>query len=227
MTTKKSVYVCDTCAKESETTKGWSSLTLEPRHSSYQGRKEADFCSRACEAQWVEVNVLDREVNAEILREKEEGLRPDLAKEIADLKTAHQTELNALRGEAANLRGELASRKAVREEVAAIFRDMAKIVTPPERTEPALDVHTRPYPPRTAPATNRGEFERVQAVSGIRIVQGIYTVYWKDGGLSTAAVGCDQAGRFWLAPTNWLSVGMTDAWKLVERVVTRIVTDLS
>jgi hypothetical protein len=34
---------------------------------------------------------------------------------------------------------------------------------------------------------------------------GLYTVYWKSGGSSLAAVGVTQSGGRWLAPINWTS----------------------
>ncbi len=46
---------------------------------------------------------------------------------------------------------------------------------------------------------------------------GVYWIYWKGGGRSVASVGQDQAGRYWYAPANWLSVPWLD-WSKVERV---------
>ena len=33
---------------------------------------------------------------------------------------------------------------------------------------------------------------------------GIYRVFWKSGGSSLAAVGRDESGTPWMAPTNWI-----------------------
>ena len=33
---------------------------------------------------------------------------------------------------------------------------------------------------------------------------GIYRIYWNDGGMSVAAIGVDEFGKNWVAPTNWL-----------------------
>ncbi len=34
---------------------------------------------------------------------------------------------------------------------------------------------------------------------------GIYRLYWKDGGMSVAAVGQNESGDFWYAPADWTS----------------------
>jgi hypothetical protein len=57
-----------------------------------------------------------------------------------------------------------------------------------------------------------------------QLTNGLYRVYWKDGGDSLAAVGSDSRGKHWLAPTNWLVSKDTDlidynkTWRLVEKV---------
>lgn len=33
---------------------------------------------------------------------------------------------------------------------------------------------------------------------------GLYKIYWLSGGYSLAAVGFNNAGKRWLAPTNWI-----------------------
>lgn len=45
---------------------------------------------------------------------------------------------------------------------------------------------------------------------------GIYRLYWKEGGFSLAAVGRDSAGRVWFAPVNWIRVPCMQ-WTLVDR----------
>lgn len=50
---------------------------------------------------------------------------------------------------------------------------------------------------------------------------GLYKIFWKEkhgGGVSLAAVGYDQAGNRWFAPTNWLEVPSFD-WAKVEKAV--------
>lgn len=49
------------------------------------------------------------------------------------------------------------------------------------------------------------------------VYPGLYKVYWREGGSSVAAVGCDRAGRLWLAPTNWITVP-TFNWEPVLKV---------
>ncbi len=46
---------------------------------------------------------------------------------------------------------------------------------------------------------------------------GIYRIFWKEGGISLAAVGTDADGKKWYAPTNWVTVPSTD-WFAIERV---------
>jgi hypothetical protein len=49
---------------------------------------------------------------------------------------------------------------------------------------------------------------------------GLYRIYWKDGGSSTAAVGMMEDGSRWLAPTNWVYPGHgRRVWKLVKKVL--------
>ncbi len=47
---------------------------------------------------------------------------------------------------------------------------------------------------------------------------GLYRVFWKSGGISLAAVGQDYDGNRWIAPTNWVTPGVTDYWRNIERV---------
>lgn len=46
---------------------------------------------------------------------------------------------------------------------------------------------------------------------------GLYRLHWKSGGFSLAAVGRDNFGVPWFAPTNWLRVPDT-RWSIVKRV---------
>lgn len=53
-----------------------------------------------------------------------------------------------------------------------------------------------------------------------QIKPGLYLIYWKEeqgGGASLAAVGCDEEGKKWYHPTNWIS-GPSFDWEIVERV---------
>lgn len=54
-----------------------------------------------------------------------------------------------------------------------------------------------------------------------RLPQGLYKIYWKEGGSSLASVGSLNDGTRWYAPCNWTGenefVACTD-WDEVERV---------
>lgn len=50
-----------------------------------------------------------------------------------------------------------------------------------------------------------------------KLEHGLYRLYWKDGGSSLAAVGSSVNGDRWIAPINWINVGTTLHWKLVDR----------
>lgn len=41
---------------------------------------------------------------------------------------------------------------------------------------------------------------------------GVYRLYWKEGGNSVAAVGKDSAGHMWNAPSNWVSCYLNWDW---------------
>ena len=44
-----------------------------------------------------------------------------------------------------------------------------------------------------------------------KLSSGLYRVHWKPdacGGSSLVAIGCTESGEKWIAPTNWVSVGM-------------------
>lgn len=59
---------------------------------------------------------------------------------------------------------------------------------------------------------------------------GLYTVFWKSGGSSLAAIGIQSDGTRWLAPTNWLrpaTITSAGAWGDIERVERVVPTDLS
>lgn len=49
------------------------------------------------------------------------------------------------------------------------------------------------------------------------LLHGLYKISWADGSHSLAAVGSDQIGRRWMAPTNWIS-GPTFDWSNVSKV---------
>ena len=60
--------------------------------------------------------------------------------------------------------------------------------------------------------------KQVQALS-----HGMYTIYWKEGGASLAAVGSLANGTRWMAPTNWVnwqmeSNAMKSCWRKVRTV---------
>lgn len=45
---------------------------------------------------------------------------------------------------------------------------------------------------------------------------GLYLLFWKDGGYSLAAVGRNEAGYAWYAPCNWITVPCTN-WSKIDR----------
>ena len=50
---------------------------------------------------------------------------------------------------------------------------------------------------------------------------GLYSIFWKSGGVSLAAVGTSCNGDRWLAPTNWVTpdlFGSSKTWRLVKSV---------
>lgn len=77
-----------------------------------------------------------------------------------------------------------------------------------------LRVDTKSTPPPSAPAIVERTFKDPD-----HLEFGAYRVYWKGDPThpSIAAIGQDSAGRYWLAPTNWISVPTFD-WSGVERV---------
>lgn len=55
----------------------------------------------------------------------------------------------------------------------------------------------------------------------LRIRPGLYTVYWKDGGSSLAAIGMLPNGDRWLAPINWVRpTEDQNTWRNVKAVAT-------
>lgn len=49
------------------------------------------------------------------------------------------------------------------------------------------------------------------------LVNGLYEVYWEDGGTSLVAVGRNAHGDVWYAPTNWVNVPSYD-WEKITKV---------
>jgi hypothetical protein len=47
---------------------------------------------------------------------------------------------------------------------------------------------------------------------------GLYKILWKEGGASLAAVGEDDHGNRWFAPSNWLHVPSFD-WRIIKKAV--------
>lgn len=39
----------------------------------------------------------------------------------------------------------------------------------------------------------------------LNLPNGIYSIYWKSGGCSYAAIGMNRDGSRWIAPYNWTS----------------------
>jgi hypothetical protein len=46
---------------------------------------------------------------------------------------------------------------------------------------------------------------------------GIYRLFWEEGDPAVAAVGRDEEGDVWYAPTNWISVPNFN-WSNIQRV---------
>lgn len=60
----------------------------------------------------------------------------------------------------------------------------------------------------------------MQASDVNKLAIGLYQVFWKSGGSSTAAVGMTADGTKWLAPINWTAPDVAGAnWGLVAKVV--------
>ncbi len=55
-----------------------------------------------------------------------------------------------------------------------------------------------------------------------QLAHGLYRIYWKDGGMSEAAVGSLYNGKRWFAPTNgsaFSAYGIASTnWKIVSHV---------
>lgn len=49
------------------------------------------------------------------------------------------------------------------------------------------------------------------------IEHGLFLLFWKSGGTSLGAVGSDEKGRRWFAPTNWTDIP-SFSWGLVEAI---------
>ena len=57
-----------------------------------------------------------------------------------------------------------------------------------------------------------------------KLVNGVYRVFWKDGGASVAAIGRLYDGDVWMAPCNWThpipdGIASTSHWTKADRVV--------
>lgn len=57
---------------------------------------------------------------------------------------------------------------------------------------------------------------------------GLYVLRWKDGSSSLAAVGRTSNGDAWMAPTNWLNVGLSEPkhWHKVASVEPLVVLNM-
>lgn len=65
-------------------------------------------------------------------------------------------------------------------------------------------------------ATGRGDYAEIE-IKGItlpaerklqkhpQILDGLYRVFWKSGGMSLCAIGFNSDGSNWIAPTNWIA----------------------
>lgn len=53
----------------------------------------------------------------------------------------------------------------------------------------------------------------------VKLDNGLYEVFWKSGGSSLAAIGCNRSGARWIAPSNWTNIGTAYYhWDWVLRV---------
>jgi hypothetical protein len=77
--------------------------------------------------------------------------------------------------------------------------------------QPALALRAEPVPRLGPSGFDPGEGN---------VPLGLYRVQWKEGGESLAAVGMNEKGERWIAPTNWIRAGMlsTEGWGAVERL---------
>ncbi|EPK1516738.1 hypothetical protein JRA67_002531 [Acinetobacter baumannii] len=49
--------------------------------------------------------------------------------------------------------------------------------------------------------------------------EGLYYIFWKEGGWSYVSVGVTKDGGRWIAPTNWCEPALDQTiWKKVESV---------
>lgn len=56
-----------------------------------------------------------------------------------------------------------------------------------------------------------------QAFNQATLKNGVYRMFWVDGGLSVASVGRNTDGKAWFAPANWVS-GICYNWSMVKHV---------
>ncbi len=47
--------------------------------------------------------------------------------------------------------------------------------------------------------------EKIRTYKNCKLRLGVYRLWWKSGGWSFASVGQDREGRYWFAPSNWVS----------------------
>lgn len=57
---------------------------------------------------------------------------------------------------------------------------------------------------------------RGNALDPKQLKNGLYKLYWGDGGASEASVGRNAAGDVWYAPTNWITVPSYDWSKIIS-----------
>jgi hypothetical protein len=60
----------------------------------------------------------------------------------------------------------------------------------------------------------------------LELKNGVYRIFWREGGSSLAAVGITDSGDRWMAPTNWTAldekypkVAVTHVWREVKSAV--------
>jgi hypothetical protein len=53
----------------------------------------------------------------------------------------------------------------------------------------------------------------------LALKNGIYRIYWNDGGTSLASVGRTHTGSVWMAPSSWSWIDIARSnWSLVKHV---------
>lgn len=53
----------------------------------------------------------------------------------------------------------------------------------------------------------------------VRLIQnGLYRIFWKEGGVSLAAIGRNYSGKVWYCPVNWINGKGWYDWTKIKTV---------